>query len=142
MRRRQFIHMAAAYLLLPAAVKPCVAARSASKRHKNIFFDERFPRARLLAASWSDVDTLTAVQGDITPFWSDGLDRMCTESPVRLRGVTTDSFQFCLRILVGERADVDAQVTRLDQNLFVWTMSTLPKPNNGTTPWQSRSHRV
>jgi len=94
-------------------------------------------RAREEARTKIELLRSELVQGDITLLWSDGLDRVCTESPLRLRGVATDSFRFCLRILVREHADVDAQVTRLDQNLFVWTMSTLPKPKNGTTPWQS-----
>lgn len=134
--------MVAAYLLLPTLLKPCAGASSAPKKLDVIFFDERFLQARRLVASWLETADLTAVHGDVTPFWCDGLDRVSTEHPLRLRGVTTDSFQFCLRILLSEHADVEVQVSRLDQDLFVWAMSTIPKSNNGSAPWQSLSHRV
>lgn len=67
-----------------------------------------------------------AVQGDITP-WSDVLAQAPRERVLQLRGVTTESFRFCAAILVGERADVDLQVSRLDQDLVLWTIRTTPR---------------
>ena len=103
------------------------ALATVSQNWDYAFFDERFEEARRLAASWSGLNPLIEVQGDITPFWSNGPDRTTRERPLKLRGVTTESFQFCLRILVAEHADLDAQVSRLDRNLLLWTMCTTPK---------------
>jgi hypothetical protein len=143
MRRRQFIHAATASLLLPTAVKTCVAALATISQNRDyVFFDERFEKARRVAASWSASDRLIGVQGDVTPWWSNGLDRTTRDHPLNLRGVTTESFHFCLRVLVGEYANLEVQVSRLDRNLFLWTMCTTPKPDFATTPWLSPYHRV
>jgi hypothetical protein len=95
-----------------------------------VFFDERFELAHRFAASWPAANGPFGVRGDITPFWSSGLDRLTREQPLRLRGLTADSFQFCLRILVGEHANLDVQVSRVDPNLFSWIMHTTPKMLN------------
>ena len=131
MRRRQFIRVASVSLLLPAAVGSCLASVATRGRDCH-FFDERFPQARRFAASWPTADTLVAVQGDITPFWKGGLGRLISEQPLRLRGVTTESFRFCLQTLSSEHANVEAQVSRLDRNLLVWTLFTIPNANTGT----------
>ena len=128
MKRRRFIHAATASLLLPTALKPSVSALASGLRNRDyVFFDERFQNARHIAASWAGSTRLIGVQGDITPLWSNGLDSMTRDQPLNLLGVTTESFHFCLRILVGEHADFDLQLTRLDRNLFLWTMHTTPK---------------
>jgi len=131
MRRRHFIRAASVSLLLPATVGSCLASVVTRGRDCN-FFDERFPQARRFAASWPTADTLVAVQGDITPFWKDGLDRLVCDHPLRLRGVTAESFRFCLQTLSSEHASVEAQVSRLDRNLLVWTLFTTPNVNTGT----------
>jgi hypothetical protein len=92
-----------------------------------VFFDERFEQAHRFAASLSAAKGPIGVRGDVTPFWSSGLDRLTHEQPLRLRGLTTDSFQFCLRILVAEHANLDARVSRVHPNLFSWIMHTTPK---------------
>ena len=135
MKRRYFIHVVAASLLFRVATKPRVAGLVAfSQKPDFAFFDERFHQARRIAASWSASNRLIGVQGDITPLWRNGLDRMTRDHPLHLRGVTTESFLFCLRILLGEHADVAVQVSRLDRNLLLWTMRTTAKPEYGTTP--------
>jgi hypothetical protein len=96
------------------------------------FFDERFAQARRYAASWPTAGRLVAVQGDITPFWKDGLDRLLSEHPLRLRGVTMESLRFCLQTLSSEHASVEAQASRFDRNLLVWTLFTTPNANTGT----------
>jgi len=143
MKRRHFIHAAAATLLLPADMKPRAAVLPTDLQNLDYaFFDERFPRAGRVAASWSASNRLVGVHGDITPFWSNGLDRTTRERPLTLRGATTESFRFCLGILVAEHAHFDVQGSRLDRNLFLWTMRTTPKFDRGTTPWLSPYHRV
>jgi hypothetical protein len=129
MKRRHFIRGATASLLVPAALElPCFPALAAlCARGDYVFFDERFEKARRIAASWPASNEPVAVQGDITPVWSDGLDRATRGRPLQMRGVTTESFRFCLAVLVDEHADFELQVSRLDRNLFLWTMRTTPK---------------
>jgi hypothetical protein len=129
LKRRHFIQAATASVLLPTAVElPCLAALAASSpTHDYAFFDERFETARRLAASWSSSKKTIAVHGDITPLWNNGLDSATRKRTLRLRGVTTESFRFCLGILVGEHADFRLHASRLDRNLFLWTMHTTPK---------------
>ena len=130
MQRRRFIG-AAAIFLLPPALGSCLASTVTRCRNCH-FFDERFARAGRVAASWPAADTLVAVQGDITPFWKDGLERLVREQPLWLRGVTTESFRFCLQTLSQEHAQVETEVSRLDRNLRLWTLHTTPNATTGT----------
>ncbi len=122
-------------MLLPTAVEtPCLGAIAAlSPNDDYAFFDERFEKARRVAALWSGSNEAIAVQGDITPFWNNGLDSATLKRTLRLRGITTESFRFCLGILVSEHADSHLHVSRLDRNLLLWTMHTTPKLRSGMT---------
>ena len=125
MKRRVFLGMATASTLLPALLRQ--ASTAAVPQWDYVLFDERFERAQRLAASWRAASVPIAVQGDITAFWSSELDRAIRERPLHLRGATTESVHFCLRILLGEHARVDTGTYRLDRNLLVWTMRTTPQ---------------
>ena len=129
MNRRHFVRAASALVLVPAALESTrlVALAALSPRDSYAFFDERFAEARRIGASWGASHEPIAVQGDITPLWSGGLDRATRERALQLQGVTTDAFRFCLGILLSEHADVDLRVSRLDRNLFLWTMRTTPR---------------
>jgi hypothetical protein len=129
MKRRHFIRAATASVLLPAALESrCLPALAALSPHDDYaFFDERFEQARRVVASWPAANECIPVQSDITSVWSDGLHRATRERALHLRGVTTDSFRFCLGVLVSELADFDLHVSRLDRNLFTWTMRTTPR---------------
>jgi hypothetical protein len=119
--------------LLAALEWPSLSALAASHPHDDYaFFDERFEKARRIAASWPASTGSVAVQSDITP-WTDPLERASSERPLQLRGVTTESFRFCAAILVGDHAHLDLQSSRLDQDLVLWTMRTTPKIESGTT---------
>jgi hypothetical protein len=143
MKRRHFIHAAAASLLLPVDLKARGASPAAGSPDLDYaFFDERFCNARRIAASWSASNGPLRVRGDITPLWTNGLDRTTRERPLALRGITTQSFQFCLRVLAAEHAHIDVQSSRIDRDLFLWTMRTTPKYDYGMTPWPSPSPRV
>jgi hypothetical protein len=124
MKRRHFLGAATASVLVPAALGQCAAAPAA---WDYAFFDERFERSRLVASSWSASSRRIGVQGDITPWWRNGLDRVAHRHPLRLRGVTTDSFHFCLGVLLGEHTDLHREVSRLDRNLLLWTIHTTPR---------------
>jgi len=128
MKRRHFLHAATASVLLPSALTPGPAVFACiAPRWDYVFFDERFAAAQRVAASWPASNRPIGVRGDITPFWISGLDSLTRHDPLHLRGVTTDSFQFCLRILLAEHAHLDVQLSRLDANLFSWIMRTTPK---------------
>jgi hypothetical protein len=116
-RRRHFIQAVTASVLLPAC---------AWRRWDYVLFDERFEQARRVAASWSAPNRLIKVRSDVTAFWCGELDRLARHQHLSLRGVTTDSFLFCLRILLAEHANLDVQVSRLDLNLLSWSVHASP----------------
>ena len=124
MNRRGLILAATSALFIPKVVMVAHASASATKSPGPDFFfcDERFAKARRLAAELSGCTALTPVQGDITELWNSYLGRASRQSSLHMRGVTTESFYFCLKIMIGEHARQDAQVTRVDQDLFLWTM--------------------
>lgn len=129
MNRRHFVRAVSALALVPAALESTrlAALTALSPRDGYAFFDERYEKARRVAASWLTSYEAIAVQGDITPLWNGGLVRATCERTLQLQGITTDAFRFCLGILVGEGADIDSRVSRLDRNLFLWTMRTTPR---------------
>jgi hypothetical protein len=126
MNRRRFIQAATSSLCIPNAVTVAHASASATESPSPDYFfcDERFEKARRLSAELSGCTALTPVQGDITGLWNSCLSRASRRSSLYMRGVTTESFYFCLKIMIGEHGDLDAQVTRLDRDLFLWTMRT------------------
>lgn len=128
MKRRHFIGASAAWVLLPAIPNLCrdEPGELASAR-EYLFVDERFPQAHRTLGRWSAASRPIRVHGDITPVWQNGLNRMTQDYPLRLRGVTSQSFLFCLRILAGETADIDVQARRVDRDLWQWTILTTPK---------------
>ena len=127
-KRRHFIGGSAACLLASAAVDwPARSPLAAPLPPDDFsFFDERFEKARRIAAAWPASTGSVAVQGDITP-WQGVLERAPRERPLQLRGVTTESFRFCAVILVGDCADLHLQVSRVDRDLVLWRMRTTPK---------------
>jgi hypothetical protein len=126
MKRRQFIG-SAAFLLVPVPDGRSGQALAAAVAPGDYaFFDERFERARRIASSWPLMAKPQAVQGDITQ-WIQVLQHATRDRALQLRGVTTESFRFCLSILVREHAELRLQNSRLDENLFLWTMQTMPK---------------
>ena len=131
-KRRHFIGGSAATLLVAAALEwprlPALA--TPPSRDDFAFFDERFEQARRIAASWPASIAPVAVQSDITA-WSNLLDRAARERTLQLRGITTESFRFCAAILMGDHAEVELQVSRLDRDLVQWTMRTTPKSKVG-----------
>jgi len=143
-KRRHFVQAGTWSLFLPSVVISASAdARSSDGLAWDyFFFDERFPEARRLAAEWFGITQPTPVLSDVTPIWTGELGRASLTSPLALKGVTTESFYFCLKILLGDQARVAAQVKRVDRDLHLWTMHTDNYPNNGTGSWQNHSRRV
>jgi hypothetical protein len=91
----------------------------------HVFYDERFARARQLADEMPGAHVPVPVRGDVTGIWNAGLGRASLRSPLVLRGVTTESFYFCLKVMLGSQARVETQVARVDRDLFLWTIRSL-----------------
>ena len=121
-------------LALPNAVisAPADAPSRPAPACDCFFFDERFVEARRLAGGLAGTTEPTPVQSDITPLWTGGLARASLAAPMTLRGVTTESFYFCLKVLLVEQTRVDAQVSRIDRDLYLWTIRTDNHFKNGT----------
>lgn len=138
MKRRHFVQAGMSSLLLPNPVitmSPDAPSRP-RPRSDCFFFDERFAEARRLAEELSGSIEPTPVQGDVTGTWTGGLGRASLMAPMTLQGVTTESFYFCLKILLSDQARVDAQVSRIDRDLHLWTIRTGNHSKNGMVSWQ------
>jgi hypothetical protein len=138
--RRLFVQAGMSSLVLPNAV---ISAADVPGRGwlacAYFFFDERFTEARRLAAELCGATEPTPVQSDITAIWTSGLGRAGLTAPMTMKGVTTESFHFCLKILLSDQVRVDAQVNRIDRDLYLWTMRTDNHFKNGTVSWQNPS---
>jgi hypothetical protein len=122
MNRRRFMQAAVSSLFIPPAVAAAGAAPGgeAPLPADYFFYDDRFAEARRLAGRMAAAVRALPVQGDMTGVWNAGLGRACARSPLTLRGVTTESFYFCLRIMAGSKTRVETSVTRVSRDLFLW----------------------
>jgi hypothetical protein len=132
MNRRHFIKTAASSLLFSCAVPaPSAAPDWTPLPSDHFFYDDRFVEALQLACRMSPSGRLTPVQGDITGIWKAGLDREWARAPLTMRGVTTESFYFCLKVMTASKADVETSVARVGPDLFLWTIRSAVNLNTG-----------
>lgn len=103
------------------------------------FFDQRFAEARRLAGTLSGTTEPTPVDGDVTGIWTGELGRASLTVPLTLKGVTTDSFYFCLKILLADQSRVEAEVSRIGRDLHLWTIRTDYNFKKAATSWQNPS---
>ena len=126
MNRRSFIYAAVSSLFIPHALVLANTQTFAEVPAWEwagadwFFHDDRFPQARRLATELSGSTELTPVRGDITGIWNTSLRHACGRSALTLNGVTTESFHFCLKLMVGEQTRMHTRVTRIDRDLFLW----------------------
>jgi hypothetical protein len=133
MARRRFLQLSATAALAPlSAGSFALTGNSRALAERRGYFDERFPVARTLAAALAGPVPLTAVRGDITGPWRDGLGACCRQTVTELCGVTTESFHFCLEQLAREVAATALQTLRVDRDLIAWRLSTRPTASTGT----------
>jgi len=123
--RRHFLQAAAAAPFIPHGI---AVAGAADSTFDSFFYDERFDEARRLAAQAAGRGTLTPVRGDVTELWNAELDRASSRSALTLRGVTTESFHFCLKIMLSSKTRIETTVTRVDRDLFRWVIRTSGVP--------------
>jgi hypothetical protein len=119
--RRYFIRAAASSLFILPGI-PAIRTAAAAPPADCFFYDERFAEAQRLAKTLAPAGRLVPVQGDVTAIWTGGLDRACLRAPLTLHGVTTESFHFCLKLMVGSRTGVDTSASRISRDLFLWTL--------------------
>lgn len=133
MKRRKLIKTALSLPLIPYGFSTAIAALPDETPVTGdiIFYDERFPEARRLAEQWAPADFIMPVRGDVTGIWNDDLKRACRQSPRNLHGVTTESFHFCLEIMLRSHAVVEKHITRIDRDLHRWTIRSYNKPLTG-----------
>jgi DICT domain-containing protein len=134
MNRRRFVQAGMSTLLVPGAM-PAVAVDApgqAGPAWDYFFFDERFLQARRLAEALSGATDPTPVVGDVTGIWTGELGRASLMAPLAMQGITTESFHFCLKVLLAEQARVETQVSRIDRDLHFWTMRTSNHSRRGT----------
>lgn len=134
MKRRQFIQAAAASLVVSNTFGPLDARAAGATVPEDFFFvDERFAKARRLAARLSTSGLVTPVLGDVTDVWVNGLSKVAAGQSLTIRGITIESFPFCLETLMRDRAKTALEMTRLDRDLHLWTLRTHNHGNRGTS---------
>jgi len=120
MDRRRFV---LAGLSLPWL--PQFGAGADASRPQLWLYDTRFAHARALAAARSAGNELLPVEGDVTELRSLLKPALATGS-LRLSGVTTESFAFCLGVLArdaaGPRAHIHFSQSRHDADLRIWNL--------------------
>jgi len=143
MNRRLFVQAGASSLFIGNAMIAASADAPGRDRFAwdYFFFDQRFAAARRVAGELSGTTEPTPVDGDVTDIWTGKLGRASLTAPLTMKGVTTDSFYFCLKILLADQSRVEAQVSRIGQDLYLWTMHT-NNHKNGTMSWQNHSRLV
>lgn len=89
-----------------------------------VFYDDRFTKARQLACTLANAGKLMPVQGDMTGIWNAGLRQGCMRSPLLMQGVTTGSFYFCLHGMLAPMTNMQAQIRRINTDLFLWKIQS------------------
>jgi hypothetical protein len=129
MNRRRFIGAAVSSLFItpPLALAGVIAPRGISGTVDAVFFDDRFATARQMAKQWAEPTRLVPVGSDITPVWNAWLKETCQRQVLALDGITTESFHFCLEIMVAERTRIESRIARIDRDLYLWRIRCVPR---------------
>ena len=125
MKRRLFLK-ASASSLLAAPVATHAKSTPETTGATKIFYDVRFREAAILAKRLphSGDAPLSPVNGEITAPWVAALQNLSRRRSLVLRGVTTESFYFCLKTLLQSRGLVAARIERVARDLHAWEIRT------------------
>ena len=120
--RRVFLESASAIAAISTVTTRAHSSALASDADMS-FFDERFAQARQVALqlAWSEP---TPVQADVTPIWNMTRKRITQSPTATLRGITTESFHFCLTTLLREHAGIATNIERVHRDLYLWSIGT------------------
>ncbi|HKJ73604.1 MAG TPA: hypothetical protein VKA19_05760 [Alphaproteobacteria bacterium] len=135
MKRRLFLKLSLFAALTARTSRSAVAhvlGESAALPDR-FFYDERFTDARAISSRLLPRATLTPVQSDVTALWTGGLKELSRQRPLSLRGVTTESFHFCLKTLLRSEARVETQTQRVGKDLYAWSIRTTIPRTTGVT---------
>ena len=128
MKRRLFLKLSLFAAFAAQTSRSADASVLGDTRPDRFFYDERFSDARAISARLDAWATLTPVQGDVTALWTGELRDLSRQRSLVLRGVTTESFHFCLTRLLQSHARVETHIRRVGRDLYVWSInSTLSK---------------
>ncbi|MCP5145876.1 MAG: hypothetical protein H6978_13795 [Gammaproteobacteria bacterium] len=129
MQRRQFMTLASSAMCLP--MQPAIAAMLSVRPEVRLsFVDDRFALARAVAATRWQADGVVTVNGDVTDVWQTYFASAMNSREWSIQGVTTESFHFCLKVLLNDRYAIRSESTRLDKDLYLWTLTGTPIANN------------
>jgi len=121
MKRRQLLQILG---LTPIAgsMSHCVLA---SELQPGLFFyDQRFDQA---ISAVSAIRDAIAVDADVTTVWQQAIRPELGSKSLSVRGLTTESFHFCLKTLISDHARVQsASLERVSHDLYLWSIATQP----------------
>ena len=133
MKRRLFLKLSALAALAAPTSRSALAGvlSDSGPRADRFFYDERFGDARSIASRLDARASLTPVQSDVTALWTGELKELSRQRPLALRGVTTESFHFCLKRLLQSETRVETQIRRVGKDLYAWSIRTTITKNTG-----------
>lgn len=125
MKRRLFLKTSLASTLAMTLSPAGAALLGENAASADMFFyDERFAQARAISSRINGAISLTPVTSDVTALWTQQLNSLSRQAPLCLRGVTTESFYFCLKTLLQSHAGLKTRVERVSKDLYAWSIST------------------
>ena len=128
MKRRLFLQSSVSSALVAPALAHANPYQHEARATDRIFYDARFAHARVianrLAGHIADNRALTPVNGDLTAPWVGELRAAASQGALRLRGVTTESFYFCLKTLLQPYSVTAAHIERAGRDLHAWEITT------------------
>lgn len=126
MKRRLFLKSSASSLIAAPALAQAQGKQAFTNATDRIFYDARFRDAATFASrlSHAGAEALTPVNGDITAPWVAELQTLSRRRSLVLRGVTTESFYFCLKTLLQSRGLAHAHIERVARDLHAWEIRT------------------
>ncbi|WP_428408870.1 hypothetical protein [Hyphococcus sp.] len=126
MKRRLFLQSSVSSIVAAPALAH-TGSQGGVNASGSFFYDTRFDEARGIARSVSPFGSLTPVNGDLSAEWVKEVIHAAAKSPQTFRGVTTESFYFCLRTLLQPRRIASAHIERVGRDLYAWEIRTTSK---------------
>lgn len=128
MKRRLFLQSSVSSALAAPALAHAKPFQRDAGVTDRIFYDERFTEARVianrLAGFVANKPAITPVNGDLTAQWVDELVTAAMKGSLSLRGVTTESFYFCLKTLLQSRGVTATHIERVGRDLHAWEFTS------------------
>ncbi|WP_133162311.1 hypothetical protein [Hyphococcus luteus] len=124
MDRRLFVKTAVSSVAASQTVLPAAASFLRTGAPDRIFYDARFSEALKMAGALAGQGRLTPVASDVTALWRGDLASLSRAAPLTLKGVTTESFYFCLKTLLQAQGPLESNIERVSKDLYAWSVRT------------------